>query len=245
MHLSNEPALVAQKEHLETISSIFMVVVIFLIVFICSKVVPCPKNYAYFSSSSFKSPLTFSVTLKPPNSQSLPCRPQCEVEAGEGLCFLGSCCLEVGLNAIGESAGSEVVRFAGGIAWAKFVLIRGVLVVLFGGEGRGPGDFDLDRERRWKMVSVGDGREKELLGKANGKERDRECEMGEEIGELVAELDIVLTSSGWRTPGTVIGCVEGALGEDEDEVCRTFIPLVRWSAANEEWGRVTAIKWVG
>jgi hypothetical protein len=76
------------------------------------------------------------------------------------------------------------------------VLIRGVLVVLFGGEARGSGDFDLDRERRWKMASVGDGREKELPGKANGKERDRECEMGEEIGELVAELDIVLTSSG-------------------------------------------------
>ena len=116
MHLSNEPALVAQKDYLETISSIFMVVVIFLIAAHQLFVMSCPENYAYFSSSSFKSSLTFSVTLKPPNSQSLPCRPQCEVEAGEGLCFLGSCCLEVGLDAIGETAGSEVVRFACGIA---------------------------------------------------------------------------------------------------------------------------------
>ena len=38
-------------------------------------VMSCPVNYAYFSSSSFQSPLTFSVTLKPPNSQSLECRP--------------------------------------------------------------------------------------------------------------------------------------------------------------------------
>ena len=73
------------------------------------------------------------------------------------------------------------------------MLIRGVLVVSLGGERRGSGD--LDRECRWKMASVGDDREWELPGKANGKERDRECEMGEVIGELVAELDIVLTSS--------------------------------------------------
>ena len=198
MHSSNAPALVAQKDHWETISSIFMVVVNSSSSHMQQSSTGYriqSENYAYFSSSSFKSPLTFSVTLKPPNSQSLPCRPQCEVEAGEGLCFLGSCGLEVGLEAIGETAGSEVVRFACGVTWVKVVLIRAVLVVLLGGERRGSGDFDLDRERGWKMASVVDDRERELPGKANGKERDRECEMGEEIGELVAELDIVLTSS--------------------------------------------------
>ena len=101
----------------------------------------------------------------------------------------------MGLDAIGETAESEGVRFGCAVVWIEVVLIRAVLVVLLGGEGRGSGDFDLDRECRWKTVSVVDDRERELPGKANGKERDRECEMGEEIGELVAELDIVLTSS--------------------------------------------------
>jgi hypothetical protein len=76
------------------------------------------------------------------------------------------------------------------------VLIRAVLVALLGGEGRRSGDLDLDRDRGRKMASVVDDRERELLEKANGKERDRECELGGEIGELVAELDIVLASSG-------------------------------------------------
>jgi hypothetical protein len=157
--------------------------------------ISCPVNYAYFSSSSFQNPLTFSVTLTPPNSQSLACRPQCEVEAGEGLYFLGSCGLEVGLDAIGETAGSEGVRFDCGVIWIKVVLGRAVLVVLLGGEGRGSGDFDLDRERGWKMASVVDDREREPPGKVNGKERDRECELGVEIGEVAAELGIVLASS--------------------------------------------------
>jgi hypothetical protein len=113
---------VAQKDDWETISSIFMVVVIFIIIFTCSKSSTNYSSYyalendVYFSSSSFKSPLTFSVTLKPPNSQSLPCRPQCEVEAGEGLYFFGSCDREVGLDGIGETAESEVVRFGCGVA---------------------------------------------------------------------------------------------------------------------------------
>ena len=143
MHSSNAPALVAQKDHWETISSIFMVVVNSSSSHMQQSSTGYriqSENYAYFSSSSFKSPLTFSVTLKPPNSQSLPRRPQCEVEAGEGLCFLGSCGLEVGLDAIGETAGSEVVRFACGVTWVKVVLIRAVLVVLLGGEGRGSGE---------------------------------------------------------------------------------------------------------
>jgi hypothetical protein len=44
MHSSNEPALVAQNDDLETISSIFIVVVIFIIVFICSKAVPAIRH---------------------------------------------------------------------------------------------------------------------------------------------------------------------------------------------------------
>jgi hypothetical protein len=101
----------------------------------------------------------------------------------------------VGLDAIGETAESEGVRFGCAVVWIEVVLIRAVLVVLLGGEGGGSGDFDLDRECRWKMASVVDDREREPLGKANGKERDRECELGVEIGEVVAELDIVLASS--------------------------------------------------
>jgi hypothetical protein len=101
----------------------------------------------------------------------------------------------VGLDAIGETAESEGVRFGCAVVWIEVVLIRAVLVVLLGGEGGGSGDFDLDRECRWKMASVVDDREREPLGKANGKERDRECELGVEIGEVAAELGIVLASS--------------------------------------------------
>lgn len=132
----------------------------------------------------------------------------------------------MGLDPVGENAGSEGVRFGCGAVWAKVVLIRAGLVVLLGGEGGGPGDFDLDRERGWKMASVVDDREREPPGKANGKERDRECELGVEIGEVVAELDIALTSSERETPGMLIGCVEVAPGEDEIEAFVPFISLV-------------------
>jgi hypothetical protein len=137
----------------------------------------------------------------------------------------------VGLDAVGETAGSEGVRFGCGIVWVEVVLICAGLVLFLGGEGRGTGDFDLDRERGWKMASVVDDREMEPPGKANGKERDRECELGVETGEVVAELDVVLASSVRGTPGMVIGCVEVAPGKGEDEAFDPFISLVCWSAA--------------
>lgn len=152
----------------------------------------------------------------------------------------------MGLDPVGENVGSEGVRFGCGAVWAKVVLIRAGLVVLLGGEGGGPGDFDLDRERGWKMASVVDDREREPPGKANGKERDRECEVGVEIGEVVAELDIVFASSVRGTPGMLIGCVEVAPGEDEIEAFDPFISLLCWSAATvdaTERGRITAMKW--
>lgn len=55
-------------------------------------------------------PLTVSVTLKPENSQSVLCLPQCDVDAGERF-FFGGCGRAVGLEAVGEPAGAEGVRF--------------------------------------------------------------------------------------------------------------------------------------
>lgn len=130
----------------------------------------------------------------------------------------------MGLDAVGETAGSEGVRFGSGALWVKLVLRRAGLVVLLGGEEEGPGDLDLDRERGWKMASVVDDR-------GNGKERDRECELGVEIGEVVAELDIALASSVRGTPGMLIGCVKVAPGDEENEAFVPFISLVCWSAA--------------
>ena len=69
-------------------------------------------------------PFTVSVTLKPPKSQSLACRPQCEVDAGERLPFFGCCGLVVGLDAMGETAGSEMVRFGCEGIWVDVVVIR-------------------------------------------------------------------------------------------------------------------------
>lgn len=158
----------------------------------------------------------------------------------------------MGLDAVGETAGSEGFRFGCAVVWVKVMLIRAGLVVLLGGEEGAPGDFDLDRERGRRMASVVDDREREPPGKANGKERDRECELGVETGEVVAELDIVLASSVRGAPGILIGCVEVAPVEDENEAFVAFIPLVCWSAATvdatertKSEGVSRQLKWVG
>ena len=56
-------------------------------------------------------PFTVSVTLKPPNNQSLLWRPQCDVDAGEFLGFFEGCVFVVGLDRVGDTAESEVTRF--------------------------------------------------------------------------------------------------------------------------------------
>jgi len=131
-----------------------------------------PKSHdkAHLSSSSLcMKPFTVSVTLKPPNSQSFACRPQCDVDAGDGL-FFGCCSLAVGLDTIGDTAGSEVVRFGCGGAEIECVMICVVLGNEFGGEGRPVGDLDLDRERGWKMESFVVEREMDLVLNGKGKE---------------------------------------------------------------------------
>jgi hypothetical protein len=93
------------------------------------------------------------VTLKPPKSQSLLCRPQCEVDAGEGLAFFGCDGFEVGLEAMGETAVSEGFRFGCEGMCVDIVVIGVAFGSELGGERRALGDLDLDRECGWKMES--------------------------------------------------------------------------------------------
>ena len=128
------------------------------------------KKQAHFSSSSLcMKPLTVSVTLKPWNSQSLACLPQCDVEAGEGL-FFGCGGLVVGLDAMGETAESDVVRFGSGGVCVELVEMFVGFGSEAGGEGRPLGDLDLDRECWWKMESPVADRESDLPWKGNGNE---------------------------------------------------------------------------
>lgn len=91
----------------------------------------CPSYRGYFSSSSFSKLFIASVTLKSLKSQLLLCRPQCDMDAGDGLGFLGGCGLEVGLDAVGDIAGSEVVRFGcDGIRVVLVVICAALGIVL-------------------------------------------------------------------------------------------------------------------
>jgi len=182
------------------------------------------SRLAYLSSSSFKKFFTFSVTLKPPKSQSLLCRPQCDVDAGEDLPFLGSCSRVAGLIATGETSGSDPVLIAcEGLVGME---IGAVLGREFGGEEVAPGDFDLERE--WEMASVGCDRDN-----GNGKEWDRECERVCEVGdegsggdEVVVDVDKVLTSAAGGVPAAVVlRCTVVALESNEEAFGDFMFPV--------------------
>jgi hypothetical protein len=103
-----------------------------------------------------------------------------------------------------------------------------------GGECRALGDLDLDREGGSKMESWVVDRESVWPWKWNGKEWERVCETGWEVGELANEVlvdeGVVLDSAVWGMLAVVvIGWMEVALAEEEGEAAAFFLPLVYWS----------------
>lgn len=144
----------------------------------------------------------------------------------------------VGLDTVGETAGSEVVRLGCEGTCIEVAVICVVFDSELGGEWAALGDLDLDRECEEKMESCVSARERARLWKGNGKERDRECEMGSEVGELatdvVVDVDIVLGSVVGGMPVVVLtGWMEVALGEDKGEAFPALIFLVCWSSVTE------------